>query len=165
MAVAKNTKKSPAKKVAVIPSSNIELNALVGIKAKVEFLSINWFAQHFNEEFGELNQTNMAKCIGCSIQSVAVYWDAEAIQKLIQAWKVEQAKTINQASRTTPTTSNSILDDEPVRSNKIVTYTTENSTKSLKELYFELGEAHGELEAVESKIEFLETEIQQKRLK
>lgn len=156
MSVGKNNTKK-GKKETVTPSNNAELNALVGIKAKVEYLLVNWFEKKFHEEYGDLIQNNVSKCIGCAIQSVAVYWKNEQAKDLIQAWKVAEAKKINSSNVTT-----SILDEEPQR-NKIVSYTTENSTKSLKELYFELGEAHEEKEKLEAKIELLETELQEKK--
>ncbi len=146
------------KKNLVKPSTNAELNAKVGIKEKVNFAKENWVALKFNEEFGDLTQQNVSKCIGHSIGSVAIYWKGEADKPATTTTNKPKAKTNTVAV----IKNTSILDEEPVR-NKIVSYTTENSTKSLKELYFELGEAHGELEVAEAKIETIETQIQEKR--
>ena len=153
-----------SKKTEVKTSTNVELNALIGIRAKVEFLKNNWSEKGFELEFGHLTQQNVADCIGCSINSVAVYWkNAGAKTKTITVVKTKglsKAKAVQE----------SIVDAEPVRN---VTYSAHSSTgepKTLKELYLELSDAHGELETVENQMESvqgrianLETEIQLKR--
>ena len=152
---------------AVKSSDNAELNALIGIKAKVEFAKKNWVTQKFHEEFGELTQLNLARCVGCSIGSVAVYWKEKTATTTATTTTAPKKQNVQKAkqiavAKTVSASGNSIIDDEPKR-NKMVVYTTENSTKSLKDLYLELSEAHGDLELAEQKIELIETQIQEKR--
>lgn len=134
-------------------STDVELNAFENIRQKVEYLKINWYNKDksFYDEFGAMTQINMAKCIGCSSQSVALHWKVADVVETIPV-KIKTKKT------------ESIIDDEPQRttSNKMITYSTENSNKSLKELYADLSEAYGELETAESKIELIKTQIQGK---